>query len=60
MLWLDRPVTDAFMVYELVLGYLAGGGVFHCWAPEFDRAETDDAGYEAFHEQFMNTFFNGA
>ncbi|MCL1965798.1 MAG: hypothetical protein FWF66_04565 [Candidatus Bathyarchaeota archaeon] len=48
------------MVYELVLGYLAGGGVFHCWAPEFDRAETDDAGYEAFHEQFMNTFFNGA
>jgi predicted N-acetyltransferase YhbS len=50
-------MTDAFMTYELIPGYLNGGGVFHCWPAEYDQAENDDAGYELFHKQFMAKFF---
>jgi len=49
----DGSTTDAFMAYELVPGYLDGGGTHIGWAPEFDRSEKDDVEYEAFHRQFM-------
>jgi len=46
-------MEDAFMTYELKRGYLEGGGTFHLWAPEYDQAENDDKGYEAFNKRFM-------
>ena len=52
----DFPIPDAFMVYELKPEYLTGGGIYHSWAPEFDQAEDDDTGYEAFHKQFTEKF----
>ena len=50
------PIPEAFMVYELVPDYLCGGGIYHHWAPEFDTAENDDAGYEAFHKRFAEKY----
>ena len=55
----DGSAIDPFMAYELAPGYLTGGGVYHCWAPEFDMAEHDDVGYEAFNKQFMREYFPG-
>jgi predicted N-acetyltransferase YhbS len=50
-------MTDAFMTYELIPGYLNGGGMFHSWPAEYDQAENDDVGYAAFHKQFMAEHF---
>ncbi|MCL2433251.1 MAG: tRNA (guanosine(37)-N1)-methyltransferase TrmD [Clostridia bacterium] len=51
---MDGTTADYFMAYELESGYLAGGGK-HCeQAPEFTQAEEDDAGFEAFHQQFIS------
>lgn len=49
----DGSAGDAFMAYELMPGYLSGGGVFRFLPPEFEQAEADDAGFEAFHRAFM-------
>ena len=46
-------MADAFMTYELKPGYLKDGGVFHFLAPEYDRAENDDEGYDVFNKLFM-------
>ena len=52
----DGSAPDAFMVYELLPGTLCGGtAYFH--PPEFEQCETDDAGYEAFHKDFMAAHF---
>ncbi|MCL1791640.1 MAG: GNAT family N-acetyltransferase [Peptococcaceae bacterium] len=51
----DGSAPDAFMAYELAPGHLAGGGVHHRWAPEYDIAENDDAGYERFHHEFIRS-----
>jgi len=53
----DFPMPEAFMVYELEQGYLAGGGTYSGWAPEFDAAENDDAGYETFNRNFMKEYY---
>jgi len=55
----DGTADDPFMAYELMPGFLRGGGVFDWLVPEFDTAEHDDAGYEAFHRQFMSEHFPG-
>lgn len=55
----DNTESDAFMVYELTPDYLNGGGIYHSWAPEFDIAENDDAGFELFHREFMFKYFPG-
>lgn len=55
----DGTSPDAFMVYELKPGYLSGGGVFGGFAPEFDKSEQDDAGYEAFNRKFMSEYYPG-
>ncbi|MDR0863219.1 MAG: N-acetyltransferase [Oscillospiraceae bacterium] len=53
----DGTAPDAFMAYELTDGYLgADGGVARFLAPEYELAETDDAGYAAFHERFRAEF----
>jgi predicted GNAT family acetyltransferase len=49
----DGTAADSFMAFELVPGYLSGGGVLHFLPPEFEQAENDDEGYEAFHAQFL-------
>lgn len=51
-------MNDAFMVYELKPGYLSGG-VHDDWAPEFDTAENDDAGFDTFHKSFAEKYFPG-
>ncbi|MDR2854546.1 MAG: GNAT family N-acetyltransferase [Methanomicrobiales archaeon] len=53
----DGTFLDAFMVYELSPGYLQGGGMHSGWAPEFDKAGSDDTGYEEFHRTFMMEHF---
>ena len=50
----DGTAPDAFMAYELIPGSLNNGGEFHLSAPEFELAETDNAGYEKFHKEFMS------
>jgi len=52
----EYPMPEAFMVYELAPGYLEGGGSFHSWAPEFDAAENNVAGWEAFHREFVEAY----
>jgi predicted N-acetyltransferase YhbS len=52
----DGTADDSFMAYELVPGHLSGGGVLHFLPPEFERAENDDEGYEAFHAQFLERY----
>jgi predicted N-acetyltransferase YhbS len=50
----DGTAPDALMCYELIPGYLSGGGTLIFEANDiFEQAENDDAGYEAFHKQFM-------
>jgi len=49
----DGTADDSFMAYELQPGYLAGGGTLRFLPPEFEQAENDDAGLDAFHKQFM-------
>lgn len=49
----DGTADDSFMVYELIPGYLSGGGILRFLPPEFEQAENDDAGFEAFHREFM-------
>jgi len=49
----DGTSPDALMAYELVPGYLAGGGRVVFLPPEFVQCETDDAGYWQFHRQYM-------
>ena len=55
----DGSSPDELMVYELSPEYLSGGGQVVFLPPEFARAETDDAGYAAFHVQFMKERFEG-
>jgi len=52
----DGSAADWFMAYELMPGYLGGGGAFHL-APEYDSAERDNEGFEAFNKQFMAKHF---
>ncbi|MDR0854025.1 MAG: N-acetyltransferase [Clostridiales Family XIII bacterium] len=54
----DGTAEDSFMVFELVTGYLEGGGVLHFSAPEYALAENDDEGYYAFHKRFMAGYLN--
>lgn len=49
----DGTAEDSFMAYELQSGYLTGGGTLRFLPPEFEQSENDDAGFEAFHKQFM-------
>jgi len=49
----DGTAGDSFMAYELVPGYLSGGGILRFLPSEFERSENDNAGFEAFHKQFM-------
>lgn len=55
----DGTAPDAFMAYELRPGSLNRGGVFHLLAPEYELAETDLAGLEKFHQQFMKENYPG-
>ena len=55
----DGSSDDSFMAYELVPGYLTGSGTFHFLPPEFEQAEKDDAGFAAFHKQFMAENYPG-
>jgi predicted N-acetyltransferase YhbS len=55
----DGTAADSFMAYELVPGYLGGGGVLHFLPPEFERAENDDEGYEKFHARFLERYEDG-
>jgi predicted N-acetyltransferase YhbS len=55
----DGTAPDAFMAYELIPGSLNNGGEFHLSAPEFELAETDNAGYEKFHKEFMSKNYQG-
>ena len=55
----DGSADDPFMAYELVPGFLRGGGIFDWLVPEFGIAENDDEGYAAFHRQFMASRFPG-
>ena len=48
---------DAFMVYELQPGVLKGGEV-RFLAPEFEKAETDDCGFDIFHRSFIKKNYN--
>jgi predicted N-acetyltransferase YhbS len=56
----DGTAPDEFMVYELVPGSLKGGGEFRLLAPEYELAETDNAGFEQFHRIFMNENYPGS
>ena len=49
----DGSAPDPFMTYELIPGYLAGGGVYDTWPEEYDRAEQDEAGFEDFDKAFQ-------
>lgn len=55
----DGTSPDAFMVYELKPNYLCDGGVCHFLAPEYERAENDDAGFASFHRSFMAEYYPG-
>ncbi len=65
----DDSADDAFMVYELTPGALAGknagdgkrspGTVRFLAEAEFERAENDDAGFAAFHEAFVKENYHG-
>ncbi len=55
----DGTAPDAFMVYELISGSLNGGGEFRLLAPEYELAETDNAGFDKFHKAFMNQNYPG-
>ena len=54
----EPDVDGAFMAYELIPGYLNGGGVYHSWPPEYDQTESDTAGFETFHKSFMAKYFS--
>jgi len=58
--YMDPTVTDAFMAYELIPGYLQGGGVCHFMAPEYDLSDRDDTGFEEFHRRFMAEHLGGS
>ncbi len=55
----DGTAPDAFMAYELTPGSLNGGGEFRLLAPEYELAETDNAGFDKFHKEFMNENYHG-
>lgn len=56
----DGSADDAFMAYELVPGYLSGGGALHFDAnSHFEQAENDDEGFAIFHKHFMTENFPG-
>lgn len=51
--YMDPAVTDPFMAYELIPGYLHGGGTCHHMAPEYDMSDRDDTGFDDFHRRFL-------
>ncbi|MDR2525776.1 MAG: N-acetyltransferase [Oscillospiraceae bacterium] len=54
----DGTAPDFLMGYELIPGYLSGGGVLRFEAEEaFARAEEDDEGFCAFHQSFMRVYY---
>ena len=55
----DGTSPDYFMAYELLPGYLSGGGVLKFLPPEFEQSEKDDEGYAAFHRKCMAERFPG-
>jgi predicted N-acetyltransferase YhbS len=53
----DGSSPDALMGYELIPGYLSGGGVLTFDAlTVFEQAENDDEGFGAFHRDFMRVY----
>ena len=60
LVYMDPTVTDPFMAYELAPGYLQGGGICHCMAPEYDLSDRDDTGFAEFHRNFMAEHYPGA
>jgi len=54
----EPDVDGAFMAYELIPGYLTGGGVYCRWPQEYDLVESDTAGFETFHKNFMAKYFS--
>jgi len=55
----DGSSPDAFMVHELTAGYLSGRSAVGRFAPEFEAAENDDIGCDAFNRKFMSETFPG-
>lgn len=53
----DGSAPDAFMAYELVPNTLNGGGELVLLAQEYEKAESDDKGFEIFHRKFMNEYY---
>jgi predicted N-acetyltransferase YhbS len=49
----DGSSGDPFMAYELIPGYLSGGGVLKFLPPEFEQCEKDNVGFDAFHKSFL-------
>jgi predicted N-acetyltransferase YhbS len=52
----DGTVPDYFMTYELIPGYLSGGGTLHFLPHEFEMSERDDGAFEKFHAQFIREY----
>ena len=55
----DGSSPDFFMAYELVPGYLDGGGAGVFLPPEFEQSETDDEGYNSFNKRYLTQRFPG-
>lgn len=52
----DGSADDAFMAYELIPGYLDGGGVLYFDAMDtFEKAESDNEEFDIFHKNFLTT-----
>lgn len=55
----DCSAPVEFMAYELLPGALSCGGTFNLLAPEFEIADTDKIGFEAFHRSFIKENYGG-
>lgn len=53
----DGTADDSFMAYELQPGYLTVGATLRFLQPEFELPESNDAGFEAFHKEFMTEHY---
>jgi len=54
----DGSAPDHLMGYELRDRYLDGGGEVRFLAPEYEAAEKDVTGFEAFNTRFMAEYFS--
>ena len=55
----DGTAEDYFMAYELVEGYLTGGGVLRFLPPEFEHSEKDTYEFSKFHKKQMTKWYKG-